>query len=93
MGSGVQARSHLEALTETGSYSRVLLWGRNRARAEQCVREVGCEGVEVCSSLEEAVRDADVVVTVTMPTEPVLYGKWCKPGALICSKYALESAS
>ncbi len=86
VGSGVQARSHLEALTETISYTRVLLWGRNRSHAEQCVREVGVEGVEVCDSLEEAVRDADVIVTVTMPKEPVLYGKWCKPGAVICSK-------
>ena len=83
----MQARSHLEALTETISYSRVIIWGRNRSHAEQCVREVGCEGVEVCDSLEEAVRDADVIVTVTMPTEPVLYGKWCKPGAVICSQY------
>ncbi len=50
------------------------------------MREVGYEGVEVCSSLEEAVKDADVVATVTMPIEPILYGKWCKPGALICGK-------
>ena len=38
-------------------------------------------GAMVCSSPEEAVRGADVVVTVTMATKPVLFGKWVKPGA------------
>ena len=35
-------------------------------------------------SLEEAVRGADVVVTVTMATEPLVCGKWLKSGAVVC---------
>ena len=40
----------------------------------------------VYESLPEAVKDADVVVTVTMATEPLLQGKWLKPGAVVCCK-------
>ena len=38
------------------------------------------------SSLEEAVAGADVVITVTLATKPVLFGKWLKPGTVVCCK-------
>ena len=41
----------------------------------------------VFESLEKAVKDADVICTVTMETEPVLFGKWLKPGAVVCCKF------
>ena len=87
VGTGVQARSHIQALTESYPNCRVILWGRNRERADKCASDMGKDNVEVCDSLEDAVKDADVIATVTMPqpNEPVLFGKWCKPGAVICS--------
>ena len=36
-------------------------------------------------SLEEALKDADIIVTVTAATEPVVFGRWLKPGAVVCS--------
>lgn len=39
--------------------------------------------VRVCSSAQEAVTGADVIVTVTMATTPILFGDWVKPGAHI----------
>lgn len=39
--------------------------------------------VQVCSSAQEAVTGADVIVTVTMATTPILFGDWVKPGAHI----------
>ena len=38
----------------------------------------------VCGTAEEAASGADVVVTVTGATEPILQGKWVKEGAAIC---------
>ena len=43
----------------------------------------------VYESLEKAVSDADVIVTVTMATEPVVLGKWLKLGAVVCCKFIL----
>ncbi|XP_065826754.1 ketimine reductase mu-crystallin-like [Oscarella lobularis] len=79
LGSGHQARSHLAALRLVRKFEEVRVWSRNQAHAEKFACEH--EGVKVCSTVEEAVRGADVIVTVTMAKEPVLFGKWVKEGA------------
>lgn len=43
--------------------------------------------VKAFSSAEEAVRGADVIVTVTRSTEPVVFGAWVKPGAHVAGVY------
>ena len=52
----------------------------------RCADDVG-GGAVVYESLEAAVTGADVVVTVTLATQPLLCGKWLKPGAVVCCKY------
>ena len=50
--------------------------------------------VSAVSSAEEAVRDADIVITSTSSVQPVLSGRWLKPGAhvnAIGSNYAHKS--
>jgi len=76
LGSGVQARSHLEALRLVRQFEEIRVWSPTRERAKQFAEEIG--GMAV--SAEEAVRDADVVVTVTNSKTPVLNGSWLKPG-------------
>lgn len=49
----------------------------------RCAADVG-GGAVVCESLEAAVSGADVVVTVTLATEPLVCGRWLKPGAVVC---------
>ena len=82
LGSGVQARAHIEALRhalpalrEEGS---VRIWSRNGGKAAQLAEELGAEAV----AIEEA-ASADVVVTVTSATEPVLQGRWLTPRSLV----------
>ncbi|KPP66705.1 ketimine reductase mu-crystallin-like [Scleropages formosus] len=80
LGSGSQAASHYETFTEMFSFKEIRVWSRRRERAEQFARSV--QGpVAVCSSAKDAAQGADVIVTVTMATEPVLLGEWVKPGA------------
>jgi thiomorpholine-carboxylate dehydrogenase len=79
LGSGVQARAHFQALSLVRKFDDVRVWSRNAEHAKQCADEIGAKA----KSAEEAVRDADVVVTVTSATEPVLRGAWLKPGALV----------
>jgi ornithine cyclodeaminase/alanine dehydrogenase-like protein (mu-crystallin family) len=76
LGSGVQARSHAEALRLVRNFEEIRVWSPTRERAKQFAEEIGATAV----SAEEAVRGADVVVTVTNSKTPVLKGSWLKSG-------------
>lgn len=76
IGSGVQARSHLEALRLVRHFRDVRVWSPHHAA--DFARE---HGVRAVGSAEEAVRGADVVVTATTSRTPVLKGEWLAPGA------------
>jgi ornithine cyclodeaminase/alanine dehydrogenase-like protein (mu-crystallin family) len=78
VGSGVQGRSHVEALRAVRPWKRVRIASRTLAHSLSLADETGAEAVE---SVEEAVRSADVVVTATNSSEPVLRHEWLKPGA------------
>jgi thiomorpholine-carboxylate dehydrogenase len=77
LGSGVQARAHVEALHHVRDFREIRVWGRTRAHAERFANEVGGK----LMSAADAVRGADVIVTATAAKEPVLEGAWLKPGA------------
>jgi alanine dehydrogenase len=79
IGSGVQARSHLEALRLVRRFEDVRVWSPRHA--EDFARQF--DGVRATSSAEEAVRGADVVVTATTSKTPVLFGEWLSPGVHI----------
>lgn len=84
LGSGVQARTHLEAMHAVRELRRVRVWSRTHAHAERFAREqAGRLGiaVEACADAESAVRGADLVCTTTSAREPVLLGRWLAPGA------------
>jgi thiomorpholine-carboxylate dehydrogenase len=76
LGSGVQARSHVEALRLVRQFEEIRVWSPNKSHAEQFAKEIGAKTMAV----EEAVRGADVVVTVTSSKMSILQGKWLKPG-------------
>lgn len=76
LGSGVQARSHVEALRLVGNFEEIRVWSRTPAQAERFAEEIGAKAMSTAS----AVRDADVVVTVTSSKMSILQGAWLKPG-------------
>ena len=76
LGSGVQARSHVEALRLVRNFEEIRVWSPTKAHAEQLAKEIGAKAM----SAEEAVRGADVVVTATNSKTAVLKGSWLKPG-------------
>ena len=76
LGSGVQARSHVEALRLARQFEEIRVWSPNKSHAESFAKEIEAKPM----SAEDAVRDADVVVTVTSSQAPVLHGAWLKPG-------------
>ena len=76
LGSGVQARSHVEALRLVRPLREIRVWSPTKAHADRFAEEIGAKSM----SPEKAVRDADVVVTVTNSKTPILRGAWLKPG-------------
>ena len=77
LGSGVQAKAHLEALSEVRRFDEVRVWSRTPEHARRFAAEHGGRALDA----EAAVRGADVVVTATNALEPILKGAWLKPGA------------
>jgi ornithine cyclodeaminase/alanine dehydrogenase-like protein (mu-crystallin family) len=86
LGAGVQATAHLRALKLVRDFDQVRVYSPTRAHAERL-------GVEVAASAQEAVRDADVVVTATNSREPVLERAWLAEGAHLNAAGASAPAS
>ncbi|MDE0715615.1 MAG: ornithine cyclodeaminase family protein [Gammaproteobacteria bacterium] len=61
---------------------RVAVWNRTASRAASMVRDLDLPGVELTTvrDLEAATREADLITCATMATEPLILGKWLKPG-------------
>jgi ornithine cyclodeaminase/alanine dehydrogenase-like protein (mu-crystallin family) len=77
LGSGVQARSHLEALRLVREFHEVRAWSPNPDHLRQFATETGTRAMP---SAEDAVRGADVVVTVTPSPTPVVHSDWISDG-------------
>jgi ornithine cyclodeaminase/alanine dehydrogenase-like protein (mu-crystallin family) len=84
LGSGVQARSHIEAFRLIQPFSQIRVWSRNPANAKRLAEETGAVAV----SVEEAAA-ADVVLTATSSPTPVLEGRWLAPHAFVISVGAI----
>lgn len=84
IGSGVQARSHLEALPMVRDFDDIRAWSPTAANLREFVAESG-ERVRPVSSAREAVEGADVVVLATSSPAPVLENSWVKAGACVIS--------
>jgi len=79
LGSGVQARSHIEAFRRVRpALNEICVWSRTTANAERLAAETGARVV----SIEEAAA-SDVVLTVTSSPTPILEGRWLSEEALV----------
>jgi alanine dehydrogenase len=84
LGTGVQARTHVEAMCAVRPVRRVRVWSRNAGAAREFAnRESKRHGipVEPAASARAAVEEAEILCTVTASREPVLAGEWIAEGA------------
>ncbi len=77
LGTGVQGRQHVAALRCVLPQAEIRLWGRSADSTARLAAQTGCTPARTA---EDAVRDADVVCTVTASLTPVLERRWLKPG-------------
>ncbi len=83
IGAGWQAESQVEAVCQVRPINLVRVYSRTpERRAEFAARMAERLGirVEAVESALDAVKDADVVVTITTSRDPVLLGEWLRPG-------------
>jgi alanine dehydrogenase len=86
IGTGLQARTQLEAVSLVRKLGEVRVCGRNASRREAFATEMSARlkvPVRSAANAEEAVRDADIVITSTTSTNPVVEGRWLKKGTHI----------
>jgi ornithine cyclodeaminase len=82
IGTGGQARHQLRALLAVRPVRQVAVWGRRQEAAAQYAREMSAGGVTVtvAASAREAVQGAEVVITATSATHPLVQPSWLAPG-------------
>jgi ornithine cyclodeaminase len=94
IGTGVQARSHVDALSRVHHLRQVTVWSPNQLHREEFVdwakSATGSEGAPTPSFTAvdhagEAVVGADIVVLACSSTTPVIENGWVKPGAHVIS--------
>lgn len=83
LGTGVQARTHVEAMMEVRPIHRVRVYSRDEDRRRRFA-EVATQRHEIevvaTDSARDAVAGADIVCTTTSAPDPVLFGDWLEPG-------------
>jgi ornithine cyclodeaminase/alanine dehydrogenase-like protein (mu-crystallin family) len=77
VGAGTVGKSLLEAFSAGFPDATFTIWNRSPAGAQAFA---DATGAVVAVDLETAVRAADIILTCTMTTEPIIKGAWLRPG-------------
>lgn len=88
LGSGVQARSHVNALPHVRAFREIAVWSPQAAHRDGFVRNMQphvTARLRDAGTAEEAVRGADVVVLATSSARPVVQNTWVGDGACVVS--------
>jgi ornithine cyclodeaminase len=88
IGSGVQARSHLDAMLKVRPITHARVWSRNTAHREAFAASASAEhGITVTAAPDAAtaVRGADIIVLATASPTPVIRDEDVSAGAHICA--------
>lgn len=78
VGAGTVAASLIECFSAAYPQAQIRIWNRTHSKAEELTKAY--PGTEVVPDLEAGVRAADIIVTCTMSSSPVILGDWLRPG-------------
>jgi alanine dehydrogenase len=88
LGSGVQARSHIDAIAHVRDLEEIRVWGRHADRVQALVQNVPPHvraRIVTSSSAQQAVEDADIIALVTASRDPIVQRAWVREGAHVCA--------
>lgn len=83
LGYGEQGQAHVEAIARVRALDSVTLWGRSLGEATRVAKQLSARlGLEVepAATVQDAVRNADIVCTTTAAADPILMGDWIAEG-------------
>ena len=83
IGTGVQARAHLRAVSRVREFRMITIAARDLNKAKRLAQEIGMGAAY--ASIEQAVREADVVCACTHSPEPVVRREWLRDGTHVTS--------
>lgn len=84
IGTGRQARTQLQAVASVRTIREVSVFGRDAGRRAAFVEEMEATlecPVKAADTMEDCVREADIVIAATKAAEPVILGEWLADGA------------
>lgn len=83
LGAGIQSKLQLKALTLVRPIKTATIWARDFEKARVAAAEMASElGIEVTAAGDAAlaVSQADIIVTTTPSSKPILHAAWLRPG-------------
>ncbi|MBO9129362.1 ornithine cyclodeaminase family protein [Bacillus sp. 165] len=86
LGTGTQARTHLEAMLFVRPITQIKVWGQNKERLKKFQSEMSEKldiEIQIYDTIEETVYNSDIICTVTSSKTPILQKEWVKQGAHI----------
>jgi ornithine cyclodeaminase len=86
IGSGEQAKRHIEAMLLVRKIKNINIWSRTEKNAKHLVNELSGEyniPIHIKKDVQQAVEHADIICTVTASKEPVVMGDWIAEGTHI----------
>lgn len=85
IGAGTQARMQLDCLSRVRTFSDVIIWGLNEVELEAFTKDmIGSQfKIRTTLSVEEVAASANLIVTCTPSTRPLLKTSWVRPGTHI----------
>jgi ornithine cyclodeaminase len=86
IGSGEQAKRHIESILLVRKIKQINLWSRNEKNAIELVKNISDAyrtPINIKKTVQEAVGDADIICTVTSSPQPLVQGDWISKGTHI----------
>jgi alanine dehydrogenase len=86
LGSGIQAAGHIEAMLLIRKIKKIILWSRNETHAKELAEKILPKtnaNIIIAKNPEEAVRDMDIICTLTASAQPIVKAEWISKGTHI----------
>ncbi len=96
IGSGEQAERHIESISLVRKIKQINLWSRNEKNAEKLAKKIPDHNkisISIQNNAEEAVKNADIICTLTSSAQPVVMGDWISGGTHINAVGSSTSAT